>query len=104
MPSLPSRYYALRFTSYALGTIMGLLAPLALVLLPLLAVVVVMYLLRLRRPETAVSSLFLWATLLRDQEANAPWQRLRANLLLLLQLLILLALILALARPWGVGA
>jgi hypothetical protein len=36
---------------------------------------------------------------LRDRQANAPWQRLRRNLLLLLQLLILAALILALARP-----
>jgi len=39
-------------------------------------------------------------------EANAPWQRLRRNLLLLLQLLFLIFLILALARPfqWVQGA
>jgi hypothetical protein len=80
---------------------MGLLAPLALIFLPLLAVIAAFYLLRLRRPETAVSSLHLWETLLRDREANAPWQRLRTNLLLLLQLLIVAALILALARPWS---
>jgi hypothetical protein len=42
----------------------------------------------------------LWQKLLRDREANAPWQRLRRNLLLLLQLLILAALILAMARPF----
>src|SRR5689334_5414821 len=80
---------------------MGLLAPLALLLLPLLAVIAAFYLLRLRRPETTVSSLALWESLLRDREANAPWQRLRTNLLLLLQLLIVAALILALARPWS---
>jgi len=41
-----------------------------------------------------------------DVEANAPWQRLRRNLLLLLQLLFLIFLILALARPfqWVQGA
>jgi hypothetical protein len=80
---------------------MGLLAPLALLFVPLLAVIAAFYLLRLRRPETVVSSLSLWESLLRDREANAPWQKLRTNLLLLLQLLIVGALILALARPWS---
>jgi Ca-activated chloride channel homolog len=80
---------------------MGLLAPLALAFLPVLALITFFYLLRLRRPETAVSSLYLWRALLRDREANAPWQRLNASLLLLLQLLIAAALIIALARPWA---
>ncbi|MGH2524018.1 MAG: vWA domain-containing protein, partial [Anaerolineales bacterium] len=47
-----------------------------------------------------VSSTLLWRLLLRDREANAPWQRLKRNLLLLLQLLLLAALALALARPF----
>ena len=43
--------------------------------------------------------------MVRDVEANAPWQRLRRNLLLVLQLLFLAALILSLARPftWAEG-
>ena len=43
--------------------------------------------------------------MVRDVEANAPWQRLRRNLLLLLQLLFTAALMLALARPftWAEG-
>jgi len=41
----------------------------------------------------------LWQRLMQDREANAPWQKLRRNLLLLLQLLILAALVIALARP-----
>jgi hypothetical protein len=59
-----------------------------------------MYLLKLRREERRVSSTFLWRRMVRDIEANAPWQRLRRNWLLLLQLLLLLLLLLALARPF----
>jgi Ca-activated chloride channel family protein len=73
----------------------------AFLLLGLLAVpIIVMYMLRLRRREVTVSSTLLWQKLLRDREANAPWQKLRRNLLLILQLLILAALVLALARPF----
>jgi Ca-activated chloride channel homolog len=79
---------------------MSLLTPLAL-LLGLLAVpVILMYMLRLRRQEMLVSSTLLWQKLLRDREANAPWQKLRRNWLLILQLLILAALVLALTRPF----
>lgn len=79
---------------------MAFLAPLSL-LLGLLAVpIILLYMLRLRRREVLVSSTLLWRKLLRDREANAPWQRLRRNLLLILQLLILAALVLALARPF----
>src|SRR5579884_968296 len=58
-----------------------------------------MYVLKLRRQEQVVPSTFLWRQVLEDVQANAPWQRLRFNLLLLLQLLALAALIFSLARP-----
>jgi Ca-activated chloride channel homolog len=81
------------------------LAPAALALAVLLPIVIAMYLLKLRRVEQVVPSVYLWRRTLRDVEANAPWQRLRRNLLLLLQLLFLAAMILALARPftWRAG-
>src|SRR5881398_2244234 len=79
---------------------MSFLTPLALALGALAGPVIVLYMLRLRRREVQVSSTLLWQQILRDREANAPWQRLRRNLLLLLQLLILAALVIALARPF----
>src|SRR5437773_4807112 len=47
----------------------------------------------------AVSSTRLWKKAVQDLQVNAPFQKLRRNLLLLLQLLILLFLLLALSRP-----
>jgi hypothetical protein len=79
---------------------MSFLAPLFLALSLLAIPIVILYMLKLRRREVEVSSTMLWQMLLRDREANSPWQRLRRNLLLLLQLLLLAALVLALARPF----
>ena len=80
---------------------MSLLSPLALLAAAIIGpIIVAMYLLKLRREERTVSSTFLWQRMVRDVEANAPWQKLRRNLLLLLQLLLMLLLILALARPF----
>ena len=78
---------------------MSFLSPIA-ILGALVAIpIILLYILRLRRRETVVSSNFLWQQILRDNEANTPWQRLRRNILLLLQLIILALLVLALMRP-----
>lgn len=80
---------------------MSFLAPLALLSAAVIGpIIIAMYLLKLRREEHTVSSTFLWQKMVRDVEANAPWQKLRRNLLLLLQLLLLALLALALARPF----
>ena len=78
---------------------MQFLTPLAFWLAALAIPIILLYMLKLRRKQVEVSSTLLWQQVLREQQANAPWQKLKRNLLLLLQLLILAALIFALARP-----
>ena len=77
-----------------LAPITGLIA--AAVVVPLL---ILLYFLKLKRQEHVVSCTLLWKRAIQDLQVNAPFQRLRRNLLLLLQLLALLAALLALARP-----
>ena len=68
----------------------------AAVAVPLL---LLLYFLKLKRQEVVVSSTLLWKRAVQDLQVNAPFQRLRRNLLLLLQLLALAAVLLALAGP-----
>jgi Ca-activated chloride channel homolog len=79
---------------------MGILAPLALLGLLSVPLIVAFYMLRLRRQQQPVGSTYLWQQLVRDVEANAPWQRLRRSLLLLLQLLLAVILAVLVARPF----
>lgn len=65
----------------------------------LLGALVILYFLKLKRREVTVGSTFLWRRAIDDMRVNSPLQRLRMNILLLLQALALLLLILALARP-----
>jgi len=73
--------------------------PAALWLAFLFPLIILLYLLKLRREERTISSTYLWRRMVQDRQANAPWQRLQRNLLLFLQLLFLLVLILAIAQP-----
>ena len=77
-----------------------MITPLALIGLIGLPIIVAFYMLRLRRRDVPVGSTFLWQQLVRDVEANAPWQRLRFSWLLLLQLLIAAIVVAAAVRPF----
>ncbi len=61
--------------------------------------IVMLYFLKLRRQPLQVPSTYLWKKTIEDLHVNSIWQRLRKNLLLLLQLLVVLALMLACLRP-----
>lgn len=66
----------------------------------ILPAILILYLLKRRYTDTLVSSHLLWNRVLREAEANRPWQRLRNNLLLLLQLLAAALLVLASMQPF----
>ncbi|HVF11140.1 MAG TPA: BatA and WFA domain-containing protein [Abditibacteriaceae bacterium] len=78
---------------------MNLIAPLNFLFAGLIGIIVLLYILRLKRKERVVSSTLLWQSALRDLQANAPWQRLRSSLLMWLQILFLLLAVFALVRP-----
>jgi von Willebrand factor type A domain/Aerotolerance regulator N-terminal len=69
------------------------------ILLAVPPLVFLLYFLKLRRIQLEVPSTFLWRRAIEDMHVNSLWQRLKRNLLLLLQLLFLAALIGACLRP-----
>jgi len=82
----------------------GFLNPMAGLWFLLAIPLVVLYFLKLRRPQLQVSSLVLWRSVLNDSRVNSPFQRFRRNLLLWLQLALLACLVLAAMHPFWKGS
>src|SRR5438093_8711760 len=82
---------------------MNFLSPGAFIFALALPVVIVFYLLKRKRVVKLVSSTLLWQKFLAETQANAPFQRLRKNWLLILQLLMLALVFFALSRPFFKG-
>lgn len=79
---------------------MTLYSPWALWFLSFMPLVVLMYILKQKFEEKQVSSIYLWQQALKDMEVNTPWQKLKKNLLLFLQLLSIFFLVFALSDPY----
>jgi hypothetical protein len=79
---------------------MSFLAPTAFFFAASIPVVVVFYLLKRKRVVRLVSSTLLWQQFLAETQASAPFQKLRKNWLLIIQIVLLALAVLALARPY----
>ena len=74
-------------------------------LLGLLAVpvIILMYLLKQKYKETKIPSLYLWKKAIPESKAQEPWQKLRKNILLFLQIATAASLAFALGGPYIMG-
>lgn len=79
---------------------MNFLAPAAFAFAAAIPVVIVFYLLKRKRVVKLVSSTLLWQKFLSETQASAPFQKLRKNWLLILQIILLTLAVLALSRPY----
>jgi hypothetical protein len=79
----------------------SLLNPWALFWIAAAAPVILMYFLKLKRKKVPVSSTWLWTRSIQDIRVNAPFQKLRSSLLLLLQILLVLIAAFAVSDPIG---
>lgn len=66
-------------------------------------VILLMYLLKQKYKERQIPSLYLWEKVLRQTQSHQPWQKLRKNKLLFLQLTAAVLLAAALASPHVAG-
>ena len=82
---------------------MSFLAPLSFLFALTIPVVVLFYMLKRKRAVKLVSSTVLWQRFLAESQASKPFQKLRNNWLLLIQVLLLILVVLALVRPYFVG-
>ena len=82
---------------------MSFVAPAAFLFAAAIPVVILFYLLKRKRVLRLVSSTLLWQKFLAESQASSPFQRLRHNWLLVLQLLLLALAVFALARPYFIG-
>jgi len=82
---------------------MNFLTPEALAFAATLPVVVVFYLLKRRKVARLVPSTVLWLRFLNETQASSPFQKLRHNWLLVIQLILLALAVFALTRPYFAG-
>ena len=68
--------------------------------LVLIPIIIIMYLLKQKAEDKPFSSLKLWQELYKNMQANTPWEKLKKNLLMILQILTVIVIIVALMSPY----
>ena len=77
--------------------------PLGLFALIGIPIIVLMYLLKQKYKEQKVSSLYLWKRAESYSMAQQPWQKLKKNLLMFLQIAVVFFMAIGLANPYIMG-
>lgn len=91
------------FVFYERGEGMRFFTPWGLLALLAVPIIILMYLFKQRYKETKVPSLYLWKKAIPQSKAQEPWQKLRKNLLMFLQIGAALLLAFALGGPYIMG-
>jgi hypothetical protein len=68
--------------------------------LALVPIIILLYFLKQNVKKKDFSAIMLWREAYRTTEASKPWEKLRNNILLILQIITILLFILALMGPW----
>lgn len=66
----------------------------------LIPVIIIMYMMKQKAKDQPVASLYLWTEMVRNTKANTPWEKLKRDWLLILQIITLIVLIVALMSPF----
>ena len=69
-------------------------------LLITIPVIIIMYLLKQKAVSHPVPSLFLWNEMYRNKESDTPWEKLKKNRLLIIQIITVLILVFTLMSPY----
>lgn len=82
---------------------MNFLYPYAFTGLISVPIIIAMYLFKQKYTEMQMPSLFLWQAAVSNNESQRPWQKLRKNILMILQIIIAVLVTLAIANPFMTG-
>lgn len=69
-------------------------------LLVLIPGIILLYVLKQKSEDKDISSIYLWKETYKNIEVSSPWERLKNNLLMYIQIAVILGLILSLAGPY----
>lgn len=79
---------------------MNFLNPWGLLYGGLIGIIILLYMLKPRHTELVISSTYLWDKTIKDMGASRPWQKLKNNLLMILQIVIAILLMISVMRPY----
>ncbi|MBE6071208.1 MAG: aerotolerance regulator [Clostridium butyricum] len=69
-------------------------------LLSIIPIVILLYILKRKYKEKEIPSSLLWKEAYKNTQANTPWEKLKVNIMMIIQIIIFLILILALMNPF----